>query len=107
MKSYATECDSCENVIAGSDEYPMSTHNLMVTIPTGERETYEDRNYELCAECRRQIVDFVEGCDESDTRVDMLDLEDAERGLEEFAEDLELLGERIGDFARGDTDESP
>jgi len=106
MNSYAIECDSCSNVIAGSDEYPVATHNLVVTIPTGERETYEGRDYQLCAECRRQIVDFVEGCDESETRVDMLDLEDAERGLEDCADDLETLASRIGSMARGDSDGS-
>lgn len=101
---HTTACDSCTNEIVHSSALPSAVYNLYVTIPTDDAETYEDREYHLCTDCRRQIVDFIDGMDESETRADTVALEQAERVLSETADDYQDLSNRIGDLARGETD---
>jgi len=101
--SHTITCESCSNEVVrhGGPRPPVS--NLVVAVPTNERETYEERDYELCAECRRKVVDFIEGMDETETRVDMVELELAERTLSESADDLADLATELGALSRGET----
>jgi hypothetical protein len=103
MNHYTTECESCGAAIANARAVPLDVTNLVVTVPTDDREHYEDRDYTLCSECRRKVVDWVEGMDESETRADLVELELAERDLSQVADDLADLATTLGAVARGET----
>lgn len=99
---YTTECESCEATITRASGVPFDVSNLTVTVPTDERETYEDRAFTLCSECRRQIVDFIEGMGEHETRADLVEMDLAEWELHQIADNLHDLGTKLGALGRGE-----
>lgn len=105
MTYHTTTCESCDSEIVRGG-VPVDVTNAVITIPTDDSETFEERDYSLCAECRRQIVDFIEGLDETETRVDMVEMELAERELSEAADDLFDLSTKLGALARGEVSDA-
>jgi len=103
--TYTTTCESCDSEIVRNGGVPLDVSNISVIIPTDERETFEERDYGLCSECRRKIVDFIEGMDETETRADLVELELAERDLSQRADELQGLATKLGALARGDAEE--
>lgn len=86
------ECDSCGNIRL---EMPYDRRRAyQFTLEQGDN-TYETRQYQLCNECIRRIVDWVDDTDESETRIEAVSVDRLADGLAEEAQDLAALADRL------------
>jgi hypothetical protein len=95
-----TECDNCENVIIS--EFPQRETYLDVTIPSDQPDTFESHSFDLCSECRCKVVDWIEGTDHSETRVDLPDLDTAIEHHAGMYAEYKRLTKELQELKRGD-----
>lgn len=100
-----TECDACGDMVDLTPRFNYCIGQFEFTIPIKEEtegefpgQTFEDRAYNLCFECQRRIVDWIDECQESETRIDKVELEPVARELESQAEELERRAKRLREF---------
>lgn len=109
------ECDSCGNPILQHSESPVvldDRHYHRFALPVEEEGegsigeyTIEVKEYTLCSECQRIIVDFIDECSEGEVLVEMLDLVRTAKVLDEYADLLSGMARELDEFSRGKDDE--
>lgn len=106
------ECDSCGSVVIKRDFSFDDNHRFEFSLPGDSRgdgpgplpQEYHHYEHTLCTECIRKIVDWIDDADETETRVELLDLEIAADGLSVQAEELADLAESLDELSQGEVD---
>lgn len=95
------ECDSCGDVILQPSPI-YDTHHYTFDLPAKNGHHWVTREFSLCRECIRKIVDWIDDCDESQVRADAVDLERLAEGLAEESARLKTAARRMEELARGE-----
>lgn len=98
------ECSNCGNVIL-RDPHSFGPQVYEFVLPVdveAENVTYETHSYRLCVDCRREIVDWIEGVDESAPRVDATDLRSFSHSMRDAADDLHSAADTVEQMLRSD-----
>lgn len=93
-----SECDACGDVIKDFMGHDSRTYHKIFTVPLDEERVFEDRDYMLCFECQRRIIDWIDECQEDETRIDRVELEPTIRELEAHAQQLKRSADRLREF---------
>lgn len=87
------ECDSCGNAVT---QYPHETPPPYgFNYRTENPDEYYTESFQLCNECVRKIVDWIDDLDESETRIEPVSVNRLASGLARDAEELADLADRL------------